>query len=223
VTTPAATVVPIFATPFGVVPLEGAAELNPVLQSLFLSRMTEAYRDPAAPADPRCFRGREDLFEWPAEVIQHLRRQMLVGICTVVRAVNRCTDAEFKALGVQARARFAVVAPDGGLPAASAPLASWSALYCVAAPPAAPGRADSAALRLYAIREGTMFMDAGNYRLQEPYSGAHQTWRPVAGQMAVFPASILHEVALNRTAANLLLVSARARFSHGEQVALPPW
>ncbi len=222
-TTPVANVMPIFATPFAVVPVGAPAELNAALAVLFLERATEAYRDPAIPRDALCFRGREDLFEWQDEAIGELRRALLAGVCAAVMAVNRYTEAEFDALGLQARARMVVVRPNGCLPATTAPLASWYALYCVAAPPAAPARADSAALRLYAIRDPTMFMDAANWRLREPFSGTHCLWRPSPGQMAVFPASILHEIALNRADAELLLVAARVRFTHGGQVAMPPW
>jgi hypothetical protein len=222
VTTPAPTLVPIFATPFVVVSL-GAAELNAALASLFLSRATEAYRDPAVRPDPLCFRSREELFEWPDEAVGHLRRQMLGGICAAARAANSYTDAEFDALRVQVRARFTIVRPDGSLPAATAPMASWYALYCVAAPPPVPARADSGVLRLYATRDARMFMDAANWRLRPPFSGSHHGWAPVAGEMVVFPASILHEVALNRAAADLLLVMARVRFAHAGQTAMPPW
>jgi hypothetical protein len=41
--------------------------------------------------------------------------------------------------------------------------------------------------------------------------------------MAVFPASVLHEIALNRAEANLCLVTARLRFAHAGQTATPPW
>jgi hypothetical protein len=220
---PAASLVPIFATPFAVVPLARGAELNAPLAALLLSRATEEYRDQSLPADPACFRGREDLFDWKDELVGELRRELLAGLCTAVMAVNLYSEAEFNALGLQARARFSVVGPDGCIPAATAPMASWFALYCVAAPPPAPARIHSAVLRLYAVREGTMFMDAANWRLREPFAGGHHVWRPVPGEMAVFPASILHEVALNRTSSHLVLVSARVRFAHAGQTATPPW
>jgi hypothetical protein len=208
-----------------VVPIDGATELNPALASLFLSRAADAYRDPALPSDPLCFRSREDLFEWRGEPVGQLRAQMLAGICAAVKAANLYTEPEFDALGLQARARFAIVRPDGHIPASTSPMASWYALYCVAAPPGAPARADSGVLRLYAVRHGTMFIDAANCRLRPPFDPLHQTWRPIPGQMAVFPASILHEIALNRTDANLLLVGARVRFvSAGQdQQTMPPW
>lgn len=221
--TPVPDIVPIFATPFAVVPLGNGPDLNPGLSALFLSRATEPYRDPTTPRDPLCFRSKEDLFEWQEPAVEQLRRAMLGGICAAVRAVNHCTDAEFAALGLQTRARFTIVRPDGCLPAMSAPMASWYALYCVASPPPTAARADSGVLRLYAVREASMFTDAANCRLSPPFTGGHQSWRPVPGRMAVFPASILHEVALNRTDGNLVLVEVRVRFAHGGQTAQPPW
>jgi hypothetical protein len=41
--------------------------------------------------------------------------------------------------------------------------------------------------------------------------------------MAVFPGSILHEVALNRGDSELWLVLARARFAAPGMEGLPPW
>ena len=209
--------VPIFATPFAVASVQGGAELNPRLAALFLSRATENYRDPALPHDPLCFRSREEVFEWHGEVVGQLQRAILAAVCTAVQAASEHTEAEFAQLRVQARARFALVHPNGCLPAATAPMASWYALYCVTAPPAVADRTDSAALRVYAIRHGTMFKDAVNWRLRPPYGDSHYLWRPVAGQVAIFPAAILHEVALNRSQADLVLVMVRVRFVEGAQ------
>lgn len=222
-TTAAPTLVPIFATPFAVVSISAAADLNAALATLILSRATEEYRDPSLPRDPLCFRGREDLFEWDSEAVTHLRWEMLGGVSGAVMAANCYPDAEFNALGVQARARFAIVRPNGGMQGATAPMASWCAVYCIAAPPPTPARVDSAVLRLYAVRHASMFLDATNCQLQAPFSVTHYVWRPVPGQVAVFPASILHEVALNRAGEDLLLVTARVRFAHRDQQAQPPW
>jgi hypothetical protein len=217
------TIVPLFATPFAVVPVGIPAQLQAALARLFLGRTTDEWRDPSAPRDELCFRSREDLFEWTEEPVAQLKREMLSGACAAVMAVNSYPEAEFDALRLQARARFVIVRPNGCLPAATAPMASWCALCCVAAPPPAPARADSASLRLYAVRDAAMFIDAANWRLRNPYSGAHQVWRPVPGQMAVFPAGILHEVALNRSTAELVLVAARLRFCRSDQPLVLPW
>jgi hypothetical protein len=130
----APTIVPIFASPFAIVSIGAASDLNQALASLFLSRANEDYRDPLEPRDPLCFRGREDLFEWQSGVVGQLKREMLAAVCAAVMAVNRYTDAEFDALALRARARFAIVRPNGCMPAATAPMASWYACNCVAAP-----------------------------------------------------------------------------------------
>jgi len=222
-TTAVPTLVPIFATPFAVVSIGAPGGLNAALAPLILSRATEEYRDPSAAGDPLCFRSREDLFEWDSEAVARLRWEMLDAVSRAVMAANGYPQAESDALAAQARARFAIVRPNGGLPGTTAPMASWCAVYCIAAPPAVPARADSGALRLYAVRHASMFLDATNSQLRAPFSVTHYIWRPVAGEMAVFPASILHEVALNRAGEDLLLVTARLRFVHRDQQAQPPW
>ena len=51
----------------------------------------------------------------------------------------------------------------------------------------------------------------------------HYAWRPVPGQMAVFPAAITHEIALVRAAGALVIVTARVRFVASELAWMPPW
>jgi hypothetical protein len=218
----APTPVPIFATPFAALPLTLSAGLNGTLEALLAARATEQHRDPEAPRDPLCYRSREDLFDWQDAGIAELRRAMLLGLCATVRAITLGTAAEFDRLSVEARARFAIVRPHGSLTVTTLPLASWGAIYCVAAP-AQPVRALSGVLRLYEPRLGTMFMDASNWQLRPPFANGHQIWQPVAGQMAAFPAWVAHEIAVNHGERDLVLVVARARFAHPGQEAAPPW
>ena len=154
---PAATLTPIFATPFAQVALPVESALNDSLATLFTARATEERRDTGARRDPLCYLSREELFDWPDEPVAALRGVLLAGLCPAVRASTLYTEAEFDRLGIQARARFAIIRPDGCLPAQSLPLASWCAIYCVAAAPAPAARADSGALRLYESRLGGMF------------------------------------------------------------------
>ena len=214
---------PIFATPFASVSLPQVRDLHPALVQLIAGRSTPANRDPLYHQDPLCYRSREELFEWPDAAAAVLRQQMLAGICRTVMAANLYSQAEFDALTLQARARFAIVKPNGAIAAADVPLTSWCGIYCIAAPAAVPERGDSAALRLYETRMANMFMDASTYRLRQPFSHGHYVWRPVPGEMAVFPGSILHEVALNRGDSELWLVLARARFTAPGMEGLPPW
>ncbi|MEP6886418.1 MAG: hypothetical protein ABJC66_16840 [Gammaproteobacteria bacterium] len=222
------TVVPVLATPFGVVPVANAAQLNPILAELFAARM----RGDAAgrQRNPLCYRSADDLLEWQEEPVRQLAAGLVGGIYTVVEAVNNFTDEQLESLKLQARAWFTAVQPNGSVPATNYPLTAWCAVYCVAAPPPSATRSDDGLLRLYESRLGTMFADATNASMRLPFMPGHYGWRPVPGQMAVFPASVTHEIALLRSAAApadatdpLLLVTVRARFVGPGQTGMPRW
>jgi hypothetical protein len=220
---PAATLMPIFATPFAEVALRVANTLNESLAALLTERATEERREPAARRDPLCYMSREDLFDWQDEPVAALRGELLAAVCPAVLASTLHTEAEFDQLGVQARARFAIIRPNGCLPAQTLALASWCAIYCVAAPPAPAGRADSGVLRLYEGRLGGMFADATTWRMRPPFAGGHHLWRPQPGGLAAFPAHLAHEIALNRGDRDLVLVIARIRFANPGQQGAPAW
>lgn len=224
-TTAASTLQPIFAVPFASVRLAQPDGLNLALTAGLAPLATDAQRDPALPADPFCYRSREALFEWQGEALSYLKREMLAGVCGIVKAANTYTEEQFNALRMQARARFVMVRPNGAMPATSTQLASWCAIYCVAAPDPTPERLDSAVLRLYGHRLGGMYLDAANWAMREPFHFGHHIWRPIPGDMVVFPAWLPHEVALNRGDRDLLLVVARVRFANpgAEAEAMPPW
>lgn len=219
---PAATLLPIFATPFAEIALPLPATLNESMAALLTARATEERRDPDRRRDPLCYVSREDLFEWPDEPVAVIRNELLAGLCPPVLATTLHSEAEFDRLAVQARARFVVIRPDGCLPAQSMALASWCAIYCVKAP-SIPGRADSGALRLYENRLAGMFADATTWRMRHPFASGHHLWRPRPGAMAVFPAHLPHEVALNRSDGDLVLLIVRARFENPGQQEVPPW
>lgn len=220
---PAVTLTPIFATPFATVPVSVPGAADGSLAALLQAWATGEHRDSGARPDPLCHRSREDLFESDDGPIALLRGEMLAALAAAVLASAQATAEELGRLDIQARARVAVIRPDGCLPAASLPLASWCAIYCAAAPPPSAERALSGVLRLYEPRLGRMFLDGANWRLRPPFASGHHVWRPVAGQMAAFPAWVAHEVSLNRSDRDLVLVIARARFANPGQEAGPPW
>jgi hypothetical protein len=220
---PAATLKTIFATPFAELALPVSSAWNETLAALLTARATEERRDPGAWRDPLCYLSREDLFEWQDEPVAALRSELLAGLCPAVLASTLHSETEFDRLGVQARARFAIIRPEGCLPAQSLSLASWCAIYCVAAPPEPAGRADSGVLRLYESRLSGMFADATTWRMRLPFAGGHHLWRPQPGSMAAFPAHLAHEIALNRGGSDLVLIIARVRFANPGQQASPPW
>ena len=217
-----AEVLPIFAIPFGVVTLTGGPELNGPLAALFTARTLPDLRDDAA-SPAHTFHGREDLARWQDAPVRQLVQEMLSGVASVATSVSDLTAAQFADLRLEARFRFSVIGGDGYVAARSYPNTSWAAVYCVAAPSASPTRQDSGVLRLHEFRPGGMFMDSTQATSRMPYRSGHCVWRPVPGQMAVFPATITHEIALLRADSPLILVTARVRYVGPDQPWMPPW
>jgi hypothetical protein len=215
-------VMPILATPFSVVPLPAVAALNAALASLFVERAALPGAA-AATAGPLCFQSRDDLLDWTEAPVRTAVGEILQGVRSVVAAVNDFAAGQLETFGVQARAWFTIVRPDGAVPARIHPLTSWCAVYCVAAPEPSPTRYDSGVLRLYESRLGTMFSDISNAAMHMPFTPAHASWSPVPGQLAVFPGSVMHEVALLRSTLPLILLTARARFVAPGQQAGSAW
>jgi hypothetical protein len=216
-------VVPIFATPFGVLPLPAAETLNPVLAKLFEARAAADSGGAAHASKSLCYRSRDDLFDSTDEPVQLASGELLRGVLSVVAAVNDFTDVQLQALTMQARGWFTIVKPDGHVPATNYPLTAWCGIYCVAAPEHSAARRDSGMLRLYESRLGTMFHDATNAVMRLPFRPGHYGWRPVPGQLAVFPASLTHEIALLKCPGQLVLVTVRVRFLAPGQQDLPSW
>jgi hypothetical protein len=214
-------VVPILAVPFGVVPLAEAEALNPALRTLFEDRM----RADGTPRQhsPLCYRSSDDLLDWPDEVVRQLTRSIFEGVKSVLTAVNDFSPAQLASFTMQARGWFTVVLPNGRVPASNYRLTAWCGVYCVAAPEISEIRADSGLLRLYETRLGTMFTDATTAAMRLPYRPGHYGWRPVPGQLAVFPASLTHEIALIRASGPLVLVTVRVRFVAPGQQGLAHW
>jgi hypothetical protein len=213
-------IVPILATPFGIVPLPAAAPLNGALLTLFAARAAAAGRSAGGPL---CFRSDDDLLDWPDEPVRRLGAEIVRGVYSLVAGLNSFSDEQLQSLTPQLRIWFTVVRPDGCVPAARYPLTTWCGIYCVAAPEPAPNSKDSGLLRLYESRLGTMFADATSANMRLPYTPGHYTWRPTPGQLAVFPASLTHEIALNRSSGDLVLVTARVRFVGPGQSGMATW
>ena len=216
-------VVPLFATPFGVVTLPDARAANAALAALFTARARPPWvaTDPGLPAGT--LRSRDDLTDWPEPPVAQLLGEMMAGVTAVAVSISELSPEQFAGLRREARAWFTVIGSNGCLPPHTHPNTSWVAVYCVAAPPPSPTRQDSGALRLHEFRPGGMFVDSAHGAARMPYRPGHCTWRPVPGQMAVFPAGITHEVALLRADEPLILVTARARFVGADQPWMPPW
>jgi hypothetical protein len=204
--------------PFGVVTIPAAPSLNPALTQLFT---TQTEGTTALTAHYR--RSQDDLFLWPQPQVRQLAEEMSRGVCSVVMAVNEFSEEELHRFSIEARAWFTILEQDGCVPAVNYPLTAWCAVYCVAAPEASTTRLDSGVLRICESRLSGMFHDVTTAAMRSPYRFGHYGWRPVPGQMAVFPAAATHEIAMLRSKGQLLLVTARFRFVAAGQAGLGRW
>jgi hypothetical protein len=220
-----ASIVPIFATPFGVVPLGDAEKRNAQLCQLLRDRASADARGGAPGSTPLCYLGPDDLIEWsrgspPLAATCH---DIVGAVYTVADAVSTFSPGQLQGLSVQARGSFAIIRPDGNLPAVQYPQSAWCAVYCAAAPPPSESRQDSGVLRLYEGRLGTMFADASTSAMHTLYAAGHCTWRPVPGSVAVFPGWLRHEVAMVRAPGELVLMTLRVRFVGPGQTGQANW
>lgn len=213
-------ITPILATPFGVISLPQAAAINAELSDLATRRIAAS---PAPGSNSLHLRSKDDLFEWQEQSAVVLRTAVLQGVYSIVGAINDMSEPQLRALSLEARAWLNILHTEGSVPATTYPLSAWCAIYCVAAPPASDTRSDSGVLRFYESRLGTMFQDASNASLRFPFKAAHYSWRPVPGEMAVFPASLLHEIALLRVPGQLIWATARIRFVAAGQQGIGRW
>jgi hypothetical protein len=223
VSTPTTHVVPIFATPFGVLRLPQAPTLNDSLAELFARRAAQEERATVGTPGRRLFVSRDDLLTWAEEPVRQALRAVLNGVSSVAASISELSAGELAALTVQARAWFTLVRPDGCVPATGYPNTSWLAVYCVTAPEPSQERADSGVLRMHESRLETSFQDPAHQSSRVPYRRGHYTWRPVPGEMAVFPGALIHEIALVRGAGTLTLLTAAVRFAGASGSWMPPW
>lgn len=213
-------VMPILATPLGIATIPEAEQLNVALCELF-ARRAAADRRPTQ--NPLRFSSADDLMEWPEPPVRRLADGIVGAVYSLVGGVSEITEAQLRSCKLETRAWFTVVRTNGSVPATNYPLTAWCAIYCVTAPPLALNRADSGVVRLYESRLGTTFQDATNAAMRIPYSRSHYAWRPSAGEMLIFPASLTHEVALLRAEGELVLVTARIRFVAPDQQGYARW
>jgi Putative 2OG-Fe(II) oxygenase len=214
------TVMPILATPLGVAAIPDAEQLNPLLREVFAQRAA-AERRPAP--NPLRFSSTDDLMEWPEPPVRRLSESIASAVRSLVSSVSEITEAQLRSCKLETRAWFTVVRTNGSISAANYPLSTWCAIYCVAEPPPVKDRPDSGVVRLYESRMGTTFQDATNSSMRIPYTQSHYAWRPVAGNLLIFPASLTHEVALLRAEDELVLVTARCRFVAPGQQGFSRW
>ena len=94
---PAPHVVPIFATPFGVVTVPEAEALNPALRALFLERASRESGAPGASSGALAFRSRDDLVDRPEEPLRTAIGGIVSGVSAVAASISDFSAEQFGA------------------------------------------------------------------------------------------------------------------------------
>jgi hypothetical protein len=188
---------PAFAVPILQSRLQACEPLNAALESLFLQRETAEYRNPTPShlAQPETFESRFNLFRWPEQCIQDLRRFMLDSVAAAVLQTTSVTAAEMARLRFHNHTWFHISRYAGSFVAHNHPLASWSAVYCVRPGETVPGHPHSGLLRFFDPRQGASgYVDPANENLHAPFALRSLDVRLAAGDLVIFPSYLFHEV-----------------------------
>jgi uncharacterized protein (TIGR02466 family) len=187
-----------FASPVVLAQHPDPARMNAELETLFLARETDEFRNKFAAHIPQAelFESAFSVFKWTEPCVLALRAFMLDNVGAAVAHLNGYKPEEMTKMTLQNHTWFHVMRHGASFVAHNHPNASWSAVYCVRAGEQVAGRPDSGALRFLDHRPGSnAFLDAGNSNMRREYCFGHQTLSLVAGQLVIFPAYLVHEVA----------------------------
>jgi Putative 2OG-Fe(II) oxygenase len=186
-----------FAVPFVHDRLVPCERLNRELESLFLARETDEYRNPSPSHTPQAetFESRFNLFRWPEACVQELRSFMLDSIARAVLETSTLRPEALARMQMRNHTWFHVTRYAGSFVAHNHPLASWSAVYCVRAGEPAAEQPVSGVLRFFDTRPGAdAFLDASNRSLHPTFALGSRELRLEEGQIIVFPSYVYHEV-----------------------------
>lgn len=173
--------------------------LNAELRDLFVAREAEGPRhanpNPYTQRNKQLFESNFDLFKWTEPCIQRLQQFCWDNLLRAVGAMNGYDAAFLQQLRIGADAWFHVTRRGGYFGIHNHPMASWSGVYCVSSGQHDADSADSGLLNfINPFVMNTMFVDAGNAQLADPYTMSSRSYRLEAGQLVLFPSWLLHEV-----------------------------
>jgi hypothetical protein len=117
--------------------LKNCERLNRDLETLFLQRETEEYRNPSPSHVPQLetFESRFNLFRWTESCVQELRSFMLNAVAQMVIETISLKPQDITKLSFQNHTWFHISRYAGSFVLHNHPLASWSYTACVPAKP----------------------------------------------------------------------------------------
>lgn len=190
---------PLFAVPFAFAQHPQPGPLNAALRALFLAREAEGARfanpNPYTVRNAQLFESHFDLFAWPEPVIGQLSDFCLSNLMQTVGELNGYDVAQLRRIDVATDAWFHVTRRGGHFGVHNHPMAAWSGVYCVSPGEHDADQPDSGRLSFINPHSmHSMYVDAGNAALRQPYNTGNYGFQLVPGQLILFPSWVLHHV-----------------------------
>lgn len=186
-----------FAVPLYTAAMPNCDSFNQALVALFKQYSTEQYKNPNPYTlrNDSLFESRFDLFQWPDKPIQDLANFCCQHVYRCVGELNQYAQSELASLRLGVDSWFHITRDQGFFGVHNHPMASWSGVYCVSdgnPDPSIPHNGQLSFVNPFIL--SSMFMDAGNARLKQPFANGNLGFSLIPGQLVLFPSWLLHEV-----------------------------
>lgn len=170
---------------------------NELLHLLQVKAQLPEYKNPRpyTVRNEALFESRFDMFSWPEKPIQALNQFCCQHVYQCVAELNKYDAAYLSTLKLGVDSWFHMTKSGGYFSIHNHPMASWSGVYCVHA-----GEPDAAVPNnghlsfISPFIQSSMFVDAGNAQMIQPYQLGNLGFQLKAGQLIIFPSWLLHEV-----------------------------
>ncbi len=211
-------IIPAFSVPFAASFLADCGQMNADLRQLFLSRETDQYRNKMRNSieDDKVFESNFDLFTWQEKCVVQLKEFMTGCVLETIGMLNQYKRSRVAEFDVFADAWYHITRKGGYFTNHNHPMASWSAVYCVADGIDDGDTPDSGVTRFFHPQTAaSTYLDAGNFNMtQSQYSYGHQVFKLNAGQILIFPSWIYHEVSQYTGNSERIVVAVNYWFNH---------
>jgi uncharacterized protein (TIGR02466 family) len=194
--------------------LPGWERLNPLLHERFLAwEKNEGARTSVPTTVPKqnVYESDFSLFNRRDPVVSELAQTCLNALGELIMDINRYDESDMRNLRIYHHSWYHITRDGGYTSAHNHPMASWSGVYCVAPGEADPDIRNNGALRFFDPRPNpSMYLDAGNARLQPPFASGNLAWQLTPGELLLFPSWLTHDVSPFRGTGERITVAFNA-------------
>lgn len=188
---------PIFASPIVTVVHPDSSNLNAALKQLINEKVenNQTNSTPAPTLRVNIFDSEMDLFEWPDECVQTLKSFTFNVLKNIVCKLNNYSPSVLDKYSIRNDAWFHVTSDSGYISSHVHSMASWSGVYYIDDGQPDSDRPDNGVIRFLDTRPGAnMFLDKGNFNIQQPFNSGSFNIVPMPGLLVLFPSYLAHEV-----------------------------